>query len=127
MVQLSTNEAAKLAGLTFRQLDYLVRQDVVQRQPPKRYNKRGWDADTIHRLQVAAALAKVSGNLGGRPFSQLPAIMRAVNASFEPVPARFVGLSDGQVYYMDSAVSVAAFASIGGIVAPMPTLWKEET
>lgn len=123
---LSSTVVAHMVGISYRQLDYLIRSGAITVPQAAWQSPRRWTPELIHRLQVAVALNHVLTNIGGptTQTSQLPYIMKAVMAGSEPA-GHWVALRSGAVSYGATvdALFPKSMDSQGAMVVRMPELW----
>jgi DNA-binding transcriptional MerR regulator len=92
---LTSHQAARLAGLSMRQLDYLARQKlVVPCQPsPGSGVPRRWGLWQVKHLRLAAILR----DLGASEETMRPALTRAEKMNEQAWSSRMVVMADGRI------------------------------
>jgi hypothetical protein len=122
---LTFGQVERLAKMTRRQLDYLVRQQEVQliRNHPGRGHPRMWGPDMARRMQVIDTLNHALGEAGER--RQETAIIEPVLAGPNPTPTRWVAVSNQGVFYVNLISELEMKVDYWLLVAVMPALWPD--
>jgi DNA-binding transcriptional MerR regulator len=125
MEYLGTGQVLRLTGLTFRQLDHMLRRHMLAlpgQNTPGMGKRRYYTPEQVRRLQVGAAVGLAMGSWSDQGI--LPSAVRYVMSGPSPMPTNLVAITH-EVQYIDTVAEIQMEPPTATVLVKMPELWPD--